>query len=86
VPPGTKLVNFDETLMRQTVGGTNQNRIYVDANGTARGLLLTWKNSTFALQSQEAHQNTITVELAFKLDNSRVQITGVYEPSTRANR
>jgi mRNA deadenylase 3'-5' endonuclease subunit Ccr4 len=68
----TKLSNFEESFKKQTVGRRYQNKIYVDANGTVGWLLLAWKDSTFAMQSQEVKQNTITVRLAFKWDNSTI--------------
>jgi exonuclease III len=82
----TKLDNFNEVLLRQIVGGRYQDKIHVDAQGTAGGILLSWKKSIFALQSQEVYQNSITVELSFKLNSSKIQITGVYGPSTGGNR
>jgi hypothetical protein len=60
--------------------------VHIEANGSAGGLLISWKDASFTVQNVSKQRNVTTVDLKFKMDSSLVRITGVYGPSSGNNR
>lgn len=60
--------------------------VQVLAHNTAGGLLIAWDSRFFTKIDHTAGAYCLTVDLAFNLDTSVTRITGVYGPSTYAQK
>jgi hypothetical protein len=81
-----KLFQFDNTIINQTLKGKFKERICINVNCTAIELLLAWKDIVFTVQTIYVQDNTILVHLSFKMDQSKVRITGGHGSSSKNNR
>jgi exonuclease III len=81
-----KLPELDDRMLKQVLGGRYKERVHVEAIGSAGGLLIAWKQTSFAALAMEKQRNIATVDLKFKMDGTVVRITGAYGPSNGSSK